>query len=244
MTDFILINQKKIPIHIRKSDRAKRMSLRIDDKKPEVLLTLPHFALKLQINHFIKKQSDWIEKNWNRALEISNKRLKHSYSNGDLFFYLGDKVQLKILASQFKRKKARIRGDVLEIRLYRYTKASEAKSMIKKTVEDFYKKKASEVIYDRLSFYNEHYQLKYNRVSFRNQKTRWGSCSSAKNLNFNWRLIMAPIEIIDYVVVHELCHLKEMNHSSKFWGHVAEIVPNHKERKKWLKENNYLLSLE
>ncbi|MBU0727650.1 M48 family metallopeptidase, partial [Patescibacteria group bacterium] len=72
--------------------------------------------------------------------------------------------------------------------------------------------------------------------------SRWGSCSDRKNLNFNWKLIMAPIEIIDYVVVHEMCHLKQMNHSSKFWNLVAEKMPDYKELRKWLKDNRYLLT--
>ena len=79
------------------------------------------------------------------------------------------------------------------------------------------------------------------RVTLRKQKTRWGSCSSVGNLNFNWRLIMAPIEVIDYVVVHEICHLKEMNHSSHFWKLVEESISYHKKAKKWLKEYHYLL---
>lgn len=81
----------------------------------------------------------------------------------------------------------------------------------------------------------------YGRISIRHQKTRWGSCSSKGNLNFNCLLMLAPEEVRDYVVVHELCHRKEMNHSRRFWTEVAKVVPDYKEKERWLKENGPLL---
>jgi len=77
----------------------------------------------------------------------------------------------------------------------------------------------------------------YRRISIKAQRTRWGSCSRLGHLNFNWRLILAPQEVLDYVVIHELCHLIEMNHSKQFWKHVSQWCPEHKERRRWLKEN-------
>ena len=77
----------------------------------------------------------------------------------------------------------------------------------------------------------------YGRITIRNQRTRWGSCSSKGNLNFNWRLIFAPEEVVDYIVVHELAHRKEMNHSRAFYNVVASVLPDYKVQEKWLKEN-------
>ena len=107
----------------------------------------------------------------------------------------------------------------------------------------YYKAKAKVLIRDRLEHYNQFYNLDYNRVFFKNQKTRWGSCSSQRNLNFNWRLVLAPLEVLDYVVVHELCHLLEMNHSSDFWALVEQQIPDHKKWRRWLRENHLLLTL-
>ena len=81
----------------------------------------------------------------------------------------------------------------------------------------------------------------YGRISIRHQKTRWGSCSAKGNLNFNCLLMLAPEDVRDYVVVHELCHRKEMNHSSAFWAEVARVVPDYREKERWLKENGPLL---
>lgn len=88
-----------------------------------------------------------------------------------------------------------------------------------------------------LKYYSAAYGVKYNRVTIRNQKTRWGSCSGKKNLNFNCLLALVPDRVVKYVVVHELCHLIEMNHSRAFWSLVAREIPDYRQDVKWLKDN-------
>ncbi len=95
-----------------------------------------------------------------------------------------------------------------------------------------------ELIKQKLEYFNKHYKFKYNKVRIRHQKTRWGSCSSDKDFNFNIKIICLPEELQDYIVVHELCHLKEMNHSKKFWDLVEQKIPNQKEIRKKLKKYN------
>ena len=97
--------------------------------------------------------------------------------------------------------------------------------------------KALEYIPKRVSYFAKQIGVTYGKITIRNQKTRWGSCSSKGNLNFNCLLMLTPPEVIDYVVVHELCHRKEMNHSGAFWAEVEKVIPDYKEQIKWLKEN-------
>ena len=97
--------------------------------------------------------------------------------------------------------------------------------------------KALQHIPKRVSYFAKQIGVTYGKIIIRNQKTRWGSCSSKGNLNFNCLLMLTPPEVIDYVIVHELCHRKEMNHSRVFWAEVEKVIPNYKEQVKWLKEN-------
>ena len=102
---------------------------------------------------------------------------------------------------------------------------------------------AARIISARVSYFAPLLGVTYNRITIRTQRTRWGSCSGKGNLNFNRLLALAPGSVLDYVVVHELCHLREMNHSPRFWALVESILPDYKQSKKWLKENgNALLS--
>ena len=95
---------------------------------------------------------------------------------------------------------------------------------------------ALKVIPERVEYFAKVIGVTYGKITIRNQKTRWGSCSSKGNLNFNCLLMLAPSEVLDYVVVHELCHRKQMNHSKAFWLEVEKVLPNYKEVRKWLKE--------
>lgn len=103
-------------------------------------------------------------------------------------------------------------------------------------LEKRYRKAAKEYIPERVAYFHQFTGGTYEKVVIRDQKTRWGSCSSNKTLSFNYRLMLAPPQILDYVVVHELCHLKHMNHSQEFWAAVEAVLPDYKIRRKWLKD--------
>ena len=111
------------------------------------------------------------------------------------------------------------------------------KSKERIALENRYKKAAKEYIPKRVEHYASLIGVSYAKISIRDQKTRWGSCSSSGMLSFNYKLILAPPRVLDYIVVHELCHRKEMNHSKAFWSLVAEIMPEYKEYQYWLKIN-------
>ena len=122
-------------------------------------------------------------------------------------------------------KKKEIQGESVESEYLTYEE-------IKKLAD-----KALQHIPKRVSYYAKQIGVTYGKITIRNQKTRWGSCSGKGNLNFNCLLMLTPPEVIDYVIVHELCHRKEMNHSGAFRAEVEKILPDYKEQVKWLKEN-------
>lgn len=105
----------------------------------------------------------------------------------------------------------------------------------------YYMESARKIFKRKTAFYAGKMGVTYGRITIREQKTRWGSCTSEGNLNFNWRLIFAPENVLDYVVVHELAHRKEMNHSPAFYAVVASVMPEYKTYEKWLKDNGRTL---
>lgn len=107
------------------------------------------------------------------------------------------------------------------------------------TIEEIHElaNQALEVIPKRVVYFAEIVGVTYGRITIRNQRSRWGSCSSKGNLNFNCLLMLTPTDVLDYVVVHELCHKKEMNHSPKFWAEVRKVLPDYEKQKLWLKEH-------
>ena len=110
-------------------------------------------------------------------------------------------------------------------------------------LEKQYKKAANDYFTKRVEYYIEKTGGTYTHISIRDQKTRWGSCSNSGTLSFNWRLMLAPPRVLDYVVVHELCHLTYMNHSKDFWNKVSQIMPDYKMYRDWLKKNGSTLTL-
>lgn len=122
-------------------------------------------------------------------------------------------------------------------------KAKKSVRVISKQEQKDYLKKAQTVFAERVQYYAQRMEVSYCRITLRDQKTRWGSCSSKQNLNFNWRLIFAPPLVLDYVVVHELAHLREMNHSARFYAVVEQVMPDYKTWQRWLRENGKLLQV-
>lgn len=103
-----------------------------------------------------------------------------------------------------------------------------------------YKEPARELVLRRVEYFNSIYNFPYGRISIRNQRTRWGSCSKKGNLNFNYKIVLIPEKLADYIIVHELCHLKEFNHSKRFWALVAKTFPDYKKIKQDLRNPEIL----
>lgn len=132
------------------------------------------------------------------------------------------------------------KSDWIEKHLQAVQERQKKMSQIKPlTIEEIHElaDKALEVIPKRAAYFAPTVGVTYGRITIRNQKSKWGSCSSKGNLNFNCLLMLVPTEVLDYVVVHELCHRKEMNHSPKFWAEVRKVLPDYENQKLWLKEH-------
>ena len=219
--------------------RTKRKTIGIKiTTEGAVIVMAPSYVSEREIKKVLKTKENWVEK---KKIEI--KKAKEQMA-GDLaflkerLFYLGQLYQVDVvLEPEFLKPSVGLYGE----KIYIMVPSFEEKEM-KMMLEQWYRMEAKKIIVDRVALYQEQIGVLVNQIRIKEQKTRWGSASSKGNLNFNWKLVMAPLEVLDYVVIHELCHLKETNHSSAFWKLVKQYDPDYKEHRNWLKEKGILLN--
>ncbi|HRU74425.1 MAG TPA: SprT family zinc-dependent metalloprotease [Caldisericia bacterium] len=215
-----------------KSNR-KTFCIEIDDYG-KIILRIPKNSSDLEIEKFLNKHKKWIYK----KLKVIEKREIELYPKkfieGEMFLFLGNFYKLKIVKNQ--KEKIMLNNNEMNI-------SDKYKTDIRKVIIEFYKKKAFEIISDRVNFYSKKYGYDYNKIKITSANKRFGSCTNKGNLNFTFRLIMVPIEVIDYVVVHELVHLVDKTHKKSFYEKVEKILPDYKKRIKWLNDNSYLLKI-
>jgi hypothetical protein len=221
----ITIGGERIRYSVRYSKRAKFP--RIDIALRGIIVVIPR-GERISPETLLKENAARVLRQ-KKKIEKRKKTIpERRFEEGAIFPYLGRSYRVNV-------------GDVEE---YAITDGSIVlsaekvrESSFKEVLQRFYRKEAEKIIREMLAAYAEKLGLRYNTVRFKNQKTRWGSCSHSRNLNFNWRLAMAPREIIEYIIVHELIHLDERNHSARFWQKLSRVLPDYKKRADWLKEH-------
>lgn len=220
-------------IKIEKIIRSKRktIALSITDEST-LIVKVPFNVSNKTIKEVVVKHKKWIERKKNEIELRDPKFSPKEFVNGEGFLYLGRSYRLRIVENQ----------DVPLKFENGFYLSKNSLPQAKELFIDWYKKTAYEKISERVRWYVQKAGFKYNKVNITNAQKRWGSCSN-RNLNFPWRLIMAPLPIIDYVIVHELVHLKEKNHTEAFWDKVKILMPDYERYKDWLKNNSYLLRL-
>lgn len=226
---------EKIEFAIIKSNR-KSLAIAIQPDG-NLLVKAPFFMSDSEILKWVKTKTGWIVRQRAKILEQQEMNSPKKYITGEKFWYLGQEYELEVRISA---RRAGMVG-VVDDKIVLFSKAGD-EAEVQKILIDWYVKQAKAVIPKRVRFWAERMGESYGNVTVKNQKKRWGSCSSARNLNFNRRLVMAPEAVVDYVVVHELCHLRHMNHSKEFWNEVEKILPDYKIHKKWLENNGALFN--
>lgn len=224
-------------IHVKQPNR-KTYSLQFDYHGNLVVKTdIKFFGNKL--DEILKKHKRWIKQNFKNVREQVSISKQNFLEEGYEYNLLGEKYSLKYIQSDEELFSIYIEDQ--NIIISQPKKGKFTKSEVKKELIEFFRLVAKKYLTERTEYFTELMNLKFRKVFIKNQKTKWGSCSSAKNLNYNWHLIFAPLEVIDYVVIHEISHLRHMNHSKNFWSTVEKYDPNYKSRMKWLKENEQLV---
>ena len=211
----------------------KTLSLSINENS-DLVVRAPHRVSDGEIQKFISEKSAWID-NKQRLIKARLEDNLNQFSSSQCL-YLGSLYPLKIDNSNVEP--ISFNGHIFTIA---NANANANRERISLPLKSWYKKRFIEVALPRLSYFSDTHELKVNQVRVKEQKTLWGSCSSKNNINLNYLLIMAPIKVIDYVIVHELVHTIHKNHSAKFWQKVETIMPNYKDARYWLKKNGYKL---
>lgn len=221
-------------IKIDKIIRTKRktIALQMTDEATLIVrapINVPHEA----IIKTVLKYENWIKQKKTNIQSREQKFVPKKFVDGEDFLYLGNTFQLEIVDNQFES----LRFDD------KFYLSRKVLPFAKEVFIEWYKNMACFVISERTKLFAEANGLKYNKINITNAQKRWGSCSFYGNLCFSWRLVMAPMPVIDYVVIHELSHLKEKNHQEDFWNMVRTFMPDYKNHNDWLKENSHFLRL-
>lgn len=216
----------------------KRKSLAIQIiASNDIRVLVPKTISKQQILDLVESKANWIV----AKLDIISKReqlaVPKQFVNGELFHYLGREYKLVItLTKQTKQPEVILKSSEIHI-----IASSTTETDIKAILIQWYKEQAMKLLAERVALYGKTIGVQPTKIRLSNAQKRWGSCSSKGSLLINWRLVMAPLEVFDYVVVHELCHLVHLNHSKDYWNLVRSIIPNYQQRKEWLKDNGMAL---
>ena len=215
-----------IPTRIIRSKR-KTLSLTINENAELVIRAPLRLSIK-KIQDFINEKESWIY----RKQAIIQNQIKDVTSNQNKLLYLGSLFPINI--NQSATKDLMFTGE-------EFIANSIEPNPLSLSIKKWYKKKFREIAIPRVTYFAEQHNLMVNQIRIKNQKTMWGSCSSKNNINLNYLLLMAPMKVIDYVIIHELVHTIHRNHSIEFWSSVESIMPDYKEHKLWLKANGYKL---
>lgn len=216
-----------IPYEVIRSDR-KSIALVIDNEA-NLVVRAPHNTKDKEIDDFVDNKRHWIIDKQHQVSVFGEKHAPVLIETGESILYLGDTYTL-------------LRDNVSEIKISS-TNILIPENYNKENVVTWMKNEAAKLLNERVAKYAGLMGITYESVRLSEAKARWGSCSAKNNLNFAWRLIMCPIAVIDYVVVHELSHVAYKNHSPAFWARVKTVLPHYKEQQDWLKVNRKLMEI-
>lgn len=214
-----------IDVAIKRTKRVKSVSLKIVNG--EVFINVPQRLSNKKIEQLIRTKISWIK----GKLDSQSATLAMQYQAGELLSFCGLHYRLRLEVGEHRR--TVIDGNELIVTL---PNDQHKPHLIRNALICWYKIQASEHLISRIELYSKMVGRSPNNIAIKTFRARWGSCSQQKNIDFTWHLMMAPPEVIDYVVVHELCHLIEMNHSKAFWALVENVIPDYRVHKLWLKQ--------
>ena len=222
--------------------RERRNSIRFAVGKAALLVRVPHFLSELEEAQQMERLQTWASQQFRRHPSIRERFQPFSYKDGDQLQVGGRTYQLRIGFEDRASHRATLRqgGEiflVLSQQEHPIALAKATRKLISRVVGSDFLPEIRQRVFELNDLY---FQQPVQRVSLKYNSTNWGSCSTGRNINLSTRLLFAPPEVRDYVIIHELAHLIELNHSDRFWKLVSEVMPDFEEKEKWLKKNGHL----
>ena len=214
---------------IKRTSRTKSASITVEEGN--VCVVVPRSLENERITKLLKDKNRWIKEKIALHREAQPKSTKQ-FVSGESFPYLGRNYRLKVHQGNYQPIKLTNGRFAITLRV-----GTENPDLIQDSLLSWYKQHADLKLTEKVKRYAKIMGVAYASVGLKTYKSRWGSCSTEGDITFNWKIIMAPNRIVDYVVIHELCHLIHHDHSPKFWREVERIMPNYAECKDWLKVN-------
>lgn len=227
--DETVIDGEQIRYSVRESARATRPRLTADQRGITVVVPEGH---SIDPERLLDQKQDWVLERWQEHQAFLDRLPERRFVDGASFPFLGQDHTVRVLDQQ-----ARERQDG-ELRLPR---RRVEESGIPTQLERLYRSEARAVFQRYIDRYSEAIEGTPEKLYVRDQRTRWGSCSGKDNISLNWRLVLGPEEVVEYVVVHELVHLEHRDHSEMFWDRVADLVPEYQAARDWLADNDHQL---
>jgi predicted metal-dependent hydrolase len=227
----------EIPYTVRRSDRARRARVVVTPDGVE--LVVPRRMSLRRAEPLLREKRTWIERTLRRMREAERIRPAPLLEDGGFVPYLGQELALRVRAERGRvRPHVARRGHVLTVKV-----SDPGVATVRDALERWYRRQARLEVTPRLDAAVARAGTGYRRLSIRSQRTRWASCSSSGAMSFNWRLLLAPEEILDYVIAHEVAHLAVLDHSPRFWRLLASRSPRYREHERWLRAHGPSLRL-
>ncbi len=221
--------------YLLKRSISRRTLTILIDHRATVSIYAPHLASLSHIEKFIREKAEWIFKKLKEVKAKSQKLSQQKFEDGQEFLFLGKKYRLLVEAQDHQRGRITFDGQHWRVALSNSSSSEERAGKIREHLIEWYRREAEEFLGGRVLYYARILKVEPQKIVVRTQKRLWGSCHhQTRAIHLNWQIILSPPEVIDYVIVHELCHLIVPNHSQRFWKKVSAIMPNFNEYRKWL----------
>jgi len=198
-------------------------------------LRIPTRTPEGEVDALVQSKWNWIIEKSDEMKEKTKGFREKDYKDKETLLLLGENIPVTIEVDiSLKKPIACFKEDHIQV-----TTPNQDQALIQKALTRFYKKKCKEIIEKRIAYYQPNFKVKPRSIRISSNKKSWGTCNNLKELTFNWKLAMAPLQVVDYVVVHEMCHMIHLNHDRSFWRLVGKYMPDYETCQAWLRESHW-----